>query len=106
MMLVNSKQLTDAAATVRKRKRPQMIHAEGVVVTARQCETAARLLREAEPSICNGDVQERPGFIDRDQQSDPNVLAFTVGIIPRTRYRIARNGELLDGEDERGRDAG
>jgi hypothetical protein len=93
-VIVHSDQLTEAAATVRRRKRPQRIPAEGVVVNAPQLDAAAQLLRDAEPSICNGDVQERPGFIEWRQQEKPAVLVFEVGILPSITYRIDRKGNV------------
>lgn len=100
MMLVNSRQLEAAAATVRKRRRPQMIHAEGVAVNAAQCEAAARILREAEPCVANGDVSERPGFIDRNDQGDPAVLVFRMGILPSYRYEIDRSGAIASDDED------
>jgi hypothetical protein len=94
-MIVSSATLTAGAATVRKRKRPQTIHAEGVTVTAAQLDTAARILREADPSIANGIKTERPGFIERRSQGDPEVLVFRMGILPSTEYRIDRRGSVL-----------
>lgn len=106
-MIVNSAQLTIAADLIRERNEPHVvIRVEGVAVSAAQLDTAARILREAEPSIITNatglrsgtvsyDPQERPGYIDAAQQDDPEVLVFTVGILPSTEYRIARDGAVL-----------
>jgi hypothetical protein len=111
MMLVNSAQLVVAADIIRERgKSPVTIPREGIAVTAEQLDTAARILREAEPSqithatgIRSGtvdyDPQERPGFIDAAQQSDPEVLTFVVGILPATTYLIARDGAHHPGHE-------
>lgn len=93
-MIVNSKQLTAAAATIRMRHKPMLIPAAAVTVSAAQLDTAARILREAEPCIANGDVAERPGFIEKERQDDPKVLVFQMGILPTTEYRISRGGEI------------
>lgn len=92
LLHVNSQQLDDA---VKDCKRPRKIPRVGVTVSASQLRTAARLLREAEPTICNGQVSERPGFISAARQDDPKVLLFEVGIIPSTDYRIDRRGRVL-----------
>lgn len=93
-MLVNSKQLDDAAEEIIRRGRSQVIPKVGKLVNAAQMRTAARLLREAQPSVCNGIKEERPGFIE-SEQPDPNTLAFTVGILPSTTYRINRRGNVV-----------
>lgn len=109
MMMVNSAQLVVAADILRERGEPHMvIPREGIAVSAAQLETAARLLREADPSritkatgVRSGtvdyDPQELPGYIDAKRQDDPEVLTFVVGILPSTTYRIARSGDVLGG---------
>lgn len=96
-MLVHSRLLDGYAQAMRRRKRGMWIGPsalERVYLTASQASTAARLLREAEPSICNGDVQERPGFIEPERQDDPSVLVFSIGVLPSTEYRIDRRGRV------------
>lgn len=107
-MLVTSAMLTDAAEAIRASERPRRLADEpGIEVSAAQMDTAARILREAEPSQITSmrgavsgslsfDPQERPGFIDGSQQDDSQVLTFVVGIIPSHTYRIARNGEVIE----------
>lgn len=102
MMLVNSTVLDTAADALRERGRLWPLRC-GITVSAEQMDTAARLLREAEPSqitkatgtrsgAVNFDPQERPGFIDPEQQEDAKTLTFAVGILPTATYRIARDG--------------
>lgn len=112
MKLVNSAMLERSAAAIRKGPNPgdaMAIPGERVAVTAAQLDTAARILREAEPSqithasgIRSGtvdyDPQERPGFIDGEQQDDPMVLRLTVGILPETTFLIARDGTHREAE--------
>jgi hypothetical protein len=96
-VIVKSFQLEVWANQLRRRKRGMFIHEEGVYVTPAQLGAAAKLLREAAPSVCNGDVQERPGFIERQAQGDPSVLVFQIGILPSTTYRIHRRGRVEAG---------
>lgn len=96
-MIFDSKQLEDAAKRIRDNDWPSgVIAVENIEVSAAQLETAARILKGAEPSICNRNVSERPGFIERDQQEQPSVLVFEMGILPSATYRIDREGEILD----------
>jgi len=93
MLLVSSATLTAAAETMRKAGDDlREVRGEGVYVSAAQLEEAARLLREAEPSICNGLRQERPGFIDGEEQDVEDVLVFRLGILPTETYLIPREG--------------
>ena len=96
-LMVNSRQLSAAAETVRRRRKPQVIPTVGVRVTARQLDAAAGVLRAAEPTVCNGNVSERPGFIVLDR---PGILAMDVGILPSTRYRFDSRGVPVSGGDE------
>lgn len=97
MMLVNSRSLAAAAEEVRARNAgPQYVPAAGVYVTAEQLDTAARLLREAEPSICNGRKSERPGFIHEGSQVALDSLVLDIGILSTERYVIARDGSLRE----------
>lgn len=82
------------ADALKRRKSGMWLNGANVYVTPGQLEAAARLLRDAEPSVCNGDVQERPGFIERDAQDDPKALVFQVGILPSTTYRIYARGRV------------
>ena len=93
-MIVNSTQLEKAADTLRRRKCRRRIPAIDMEVTASQMAAAAKILREAEPSVCNGSVQERPGFLERAVQELPEVLVFQVGILSSTLYRIDRRGRI------------
>jgi hypothetical protein len=100
LLCVSSAQLDKSAEVIRKRKSgPMTIPALGIEVSAAQLDTAAQILRDAEPSVCNWDVQERPGFIHADRQDDPNVLVFDVGILPSTAYRIDRKGHAKAQEE-------
>lgn len=100
-MLVTSKQMEGAAAEIRRRKRgPQVIPAEDVTVSAAQCDTAARLLREADPCVIRSPkryagTNERPGFIEHEAQTDSEILVLQIGIIPSTTYHIDRQGEVV-----------
>lgn len=96
LILLNSRTLAQSAEVIRMGGgTPRAIRGVDVTVSAEQLETAARLLRDADPSICNGNVAERPGFIMRAHQTDPQVLVFTIGILPAEQHRINRAGELL-----------
>lgn len=98
-MIVSSKLMARAAAEVRERDDgPQVLKEEGVAVSAEQCEAVARILRDADPCVCNGLAAERPGFIEGVNQDPerPDVLVFQLGILPATEYRIARDGEVLE----------
>ena len=90
-MIVNSKQLDNAADEIGEGARKTK---EGVLVTAAQLRTAARILREAEPSVCNGLSAERPGFIEAEDQDDPDVLVFQMGILTGASYRIRPDGSI------------
>ena len=94
MMLVSSKQLGNAAQAIRERP-SETGQIDGVRVTAEQCEAAAQILREAEPSVCNGISAERPGFIDADYQVEDNVLEFQMGILTGEMYSISMDGDVL-----------
>lgn len=106
MICIDSMRLLQAAQTIRENQWEYGRFKEGVRASAEQCEKAAELLQDAEPSIITGirgttsgtvnfQPQERPGFIAAEQQDDPQVLVFTVGIIPSTTYRIDRQGRVL-----------
>jgi hypothetical protein len=94
-MLVNSKGMKRVAEQIRERGEPQ-VNKDGVRLYSAQCETAARLLRAAGPTICNGRTEERPGWIEpEDQGDDPDVLAFSIGIFAALDYKIDKDGEVL-----------
>jgi hypothetical protein len=105
MLLVDSAVLEKAATQLREQETQVATLRNGVAVSPDQLETAARILKEAEPSVitsASGPVevtlnkpQERPGFINEGRQKDPEVLVFDVGIIGDT-YHINRKGEVLD----------
>ena len=89
-MIVDSKQLDAAADSVGDGVRKT---SNGVPVTAAQCKTAARILREAEPSVCNGIAAERPGFIEPEDQ-EKGLLVFQMGILTGATYRIRPDGSI------------
>lgn len=94
--MVNAKMLTAAAEQMRTDKTPtRTIPGVGVEVSSAQLEAAAKLIGDADPSVCNGNVQECPGFIQRAHQADPKVLVLTIGILPATTHHIDRAGALL-----------
>lgn len=96
-MLVSSKVLVAAAEELRSDGSTHRALKNGVIVTPAQLDTAAKILRDAEPSICNGNVQERPGFIEPEQQDDDQQeLIFVMGILPSATYRIDREGRVLE----------
>lgn len=64
------------------------------MVSAAQLDAAAQILREADPSVCNGISQERPGWIDAKDQEDESVLVFRLGILPSITFRIDRKGNV------------
>lgn len=94
-MMVDSHQLAAAAEQIRARGVLAVANTEGVLLTAAQCDAAATILREAEPSICNGVSAERPGFIEpRAQIGDGlNDLVFEVGILCGEMYAITPTGK-------------
>lgn len=105
MMLVDSKALEKGAAQLREQGKAVAELRNGVPVSPEQLDTAARILREAEPSVitsASGPVevtlnkpQERPGYIEETRQKNPEVLVFDVGILGDT-YFIDRKGEVID----------
>ncbi len=66
------------------------------VVTAAQFDTAARIIREAEPSVANGVSSERPAFIHADEQDDPESLRLKVGIFSGDEFWIDRSGVVVE----------
>ena len=99
-MIVSSKQLEEAAATIRRRKRPQRIRDTDIWATAAQMDTAASLLREAEPTVITSPLHmastyERPGFIDSEDQDASGTLVLRIGILPSRRFRIGRRGGVV-----------
>lgn len=66
----------------------------GLQVSSEQLATAARLLQEAEPCICNSSVSERPGFIEVENQHSTDMLVLSIGILPQKDYTIARDGSV------------
>lgn len=106
MILVSSKALLEAAEHVKRMEQSvpgrtlgsgtELIPSAGVEVNFLQLEAAARILQEAEPSICNGDVQERPGFIERGDQIGGETLVFRMGILPSHMYHIDRTGGVVE----------
>lgn len=99
MILVSSIQLERAADEIAAHnRRPRLIPSEGVTVSASQMRTAAKIIREAEPSVANGKVSERPGFIEDTDQDDPLVLVLRVGILSTELHRIDRRGNVPEEE--------
>lgn len=92
-LCVNSAQLEASLAVLKASGgRQRFLRGSGQPITAEQLETAARILRTAEPSICNGVRAECPGFIHADRQEGPDHLVFDVGILPCTTYHIHLSG--------------
>lgn len=96
LMMVGSMALVAAANRLDElaTDHPPVILRNGAKANAAQLKKAAQLLRDAEPSICNGIVAERPGYIDRDKQED-GLLVFEVGILPTDTYKIDSEGRLV-----------
>lgn len=106
-MIASSEVLEKSAERVRNSGRPTLVATDvGKELSAAQCETMARLLKEAEPSVITGghnlppgtvvnQPQERPGFLEKAQQDpdDPEHVVFQVGMLPATLYRIDREGK-------------
>lgn len=103
-MIVNSKQLDDAAQQLRSTGVPHALLKGNVRATPAQLETAARLLRESEPSVIEKVnrrrvkpiVNERPGFIESERQDGSNALTFQIGILPSREHRIAPDGRVIE----------
>lgn len=106
LMMVGSKALDGAADRIGADLPDPAPLANGVVVTAAQCRTAARIIRDADPSVITSasggarvtlnEPVERPAYIDAGRQDDPKVLCLDVGILPTETYRIDRKGTILD----------
>lgn len=96
LMMVSSMSLDGAANRLDETAtdHPPVALRNGAKGNAKQLRKAAQLLRDAEPSICNGLSAERPGYIDRDKQEE-GLLVFEVGIIPTDTYKIDSEGRLV-----------
>lgn len=104
LLLVSSAVCAEAASRMRAASVGiDVLRDCGVTVSPAQLETMARVLREAEPSVCNGSVAERPGFVAAERQGDdPEVVTFTVGILPSMEYLIERDGSVRsEGQEAR-----
>jgi hypothetical protein len=88
-MIVSSKQLDDAAKQIRSGEQRRL--ANGVLAYGPQLAAAAQLLRAADPVECNGLKEERPGFIEAEEQRG-NALVFSVGIFASESYAISPSG--------------
>lgn len=95
-MIASSDSLENAAACLGDSELPAVLR-NGVKANAAQLKKAAQLLRDSDPSICNGIVAERLGWIDSvAQELGTGVLVFEIGILPSTTYRIDRKGDLVE----------
>lgn len=94
-MIASSDSLGDAAVRIGDSDLPAVLR-NGVRANAAQLHKAAQLLRDSDPSICNGISAERPGWIESDAQEKEDVLVFEIGILPKETYRIDRKGELVE----------
>ncbi len=98
-MMLFASQLMEAAGQLRAGGRALgVLVKEDVPVTPDQLETAGRILAEGPQPVANGVKSDMPGFVEADQQEDPEVLLFQVGILPSRTYRIARDGTALEDE--------
>lgn len=93
MSMVNSKGLDRMREQLHELSIDRGVTNDGLRVYAAQCETAARLLREADPVVCNGLTEERPGWIDQQEENE-DVLVLKIGIIPSTVHYIDKDGSL------------
>lgn len=100
--IVNSYQLEWSASQLAEDE-VRKLHDPDVAVNAKQLRAACQLLQDAEPSVikaASGPVemtispgpQERPGFIYSGDPERPEILIFSVGVLPSTMYRIDRDG--------------
>lgn len=94
-MIASSESLENAAITLGDSELPAVLR-NGVRANAAQLKKAAQLLRDSDPSICNGIVAERPGWIESDSQETDDVLVFEIGILTKETYRIDRKGDLIE----------
>lgn len=109
LMLVHSAQLIEGAKQMRANGETSMPLQNGVGVTPAQLEAMAQILMDAEPSIITsasggapfdgrtiGQRQERPGFIDADDQPGRGSIHFRVGVLSTEKYRITRSGKAIE----------
>lgn len=96
LLMLTPGQLENGARVMAKHPRgTRCALRNGVQVTMPQLLTAARLLREAGPVICNGIHSDMSGWIDADRQdAERGILRFQVGILGQL-FDIDAEGKVV-----------